>query len=368
MKARTLLPAVCVVILAACSTPTASPTSTPPATKTPPPPPTATMASTPTPVLSPTPKNEAVYLQNMRLGRGVNLGNALEAPKEGEWGVTLQEDYFQEIKAAGFNSVRIPIRFSSHAEAEAPYTIAPEFMARVDWVVENALDQGLNAIIDMHHYLEMFEFPAKHKDRFVALWKQIAEHYADAPDSVYFELLNEPNGSLISEDWNAILLETLVVVRQSNPTRSVIVGPTEWYSVAKLEELQLPETDRNIIVSVHFYAPFQFTHQGAEWVANSDPWLGTTWEGDYGDRYAIQFNLKQAASWGIRNDRPIFLGEFGAYSKADMDSRARWTDAVARIAEEFGMSWAYWEFCAGFGVYDPEARMYREPLLKALIP
>jgi endoglucanase len=52
---------------------------------------------------------------NRLLGRGINLGNALEAPKEGEWGMTLKAAYFQKIKDAGFNSVRIPIRWSSHA-------------------------------------------------------------------------------------------------------------------------------------------------------------------------------------------------------------------------------------------------------------
>ena len=33
-----------------------------------------------------------------RLGRGVNLGNALEAPNEGEWGVTPKEEYFRLVK------------------------------------------------------------------------------------------------------------------------------------------------------------------------------------------------------------------------------------------------------------------------------
>ena len=79
-------------------------------------------------------------------------------------------------------------------------------------------------------------------------------------------------------------------------------------------------------------------------------------------------DLEKAAAWGISHRRPVYLGEFGAYGKADMDSRARWTAFVARTAEEKGLSWAYWEFCAGFGVYDPTAGEWREPLLRALIP
>src|SRR5262249_17539398 len=72
---------------------------------------------------------------NKKLGRGINLGNALEAPKEGDWGVTLKAEYFRAIKAAGFDTVRLPVNWAAHAGAEAPYTIDPAFAARVDWAV-----------------------------------------------------------------------------------------------------------------------------------------------------------------------------------------------------------------------------------------
>jgi endoglucanase len=78
--------------------------------------------------------------------------------------------------------------------------------------------------------------------------------------------------------------------------------------------------------------------------------------------------LAMAARWGEANHRPIFLGEFGAYSKADLESRVRWTAHVARQAEALGMSWAYWEFASGFGAYNWPARRWRTELLHALIP
>ncbi len=64
---------------------------------------------------------------NERLGRGINLGNALEAPAIGGWGVVLEEEYFRLIKEKGFSSVRIPIRWSAHAQANPPYTIDEDF-------------------------------------------------------------------------------------------------------------------------------------------------------------------------------------------------------------------------------------------------
>ena len=305
---------------------------------------------------------------NIKLGRGVNLGNALEAPNEGEWGVTLEEEYFKLIAAVGFDTVRIPVRFSNHAAAEAPYTIEPVFFDRVDWAVQNALDNGLNAIVEMHHYLEIFEAPQDHTERFVGLWQQIATHFQNAPDSVYFELLNEPNTNLDADTWNELVAQTITVIRKTNPNRIIIVGPVDWYSSTRLVDLKLPKDDRNLIVSVHYYSPFHFTHQGAEWVSDSEPWLGTEWKGNSTEKSILRTDLRLTAIWGQSEDRPIFLGEFGAFSKADMASRARWTEFVSRTAEELGFSWAYWEFCSVFGVYDPAEKIWREPLLKALIP
>jgi endoglucanase len=62
------------------------------------------------------------------------------------------------------------------------------------------------------------------------------------------------------------------------------------------------------------------------------------------------------------------LGEFGAYDRAEMDSRARYTAFMARQAEEFGWSWGYWQFDSDFILFDIGKDAWVDPLLKALIP
>ena len=308
------------------------------------------------------------FEQNRCLGRGINFGNALEAPKEGEWGVTLKEEYFQAIKDAGFDSIRVPIRWSAHANEAAPYTIDPAFFERIDWVVEQALSRDLLVVINIHHYEEVMRLPAKHRERLLALWSQISEHYQDQPNELLFEILNEPNGSMRADQWNPILADTLAVIRETNPERNVIIGAPSWNKINTLSQLELPEDDRHIIVTFHYYDPFEFTHQGAEWVVGSEPWLGRTWGSGLMDERIITADLDRAVKWGEENNRPLYMGEFGAYSKADMESRVLWTSYVARQAEERGISWAYWEFCSGFGAYDPVTGTWREELLEALIP
>jgi aryl-phospho-beta-D-glucosidase BglC (GH1 family) len=302
------------------------------------------------------------------LGRGVNLGNMLEAPREGAWGVRVEEEYFDLIQSAGFDSVRIPVRWSAHAAKEAPYTIDPEFFDRVEWVVKQALSHRLFAVLNMHHYEEIFKHPDEHEARYLAIWKQIAERFKDCPGALYFELLNEPHDKLGVDKWNKLIPKALAVVRQTNPTRNVVVGPADWNSVKALQSLVLPEGDENLIGTFHYYSPFQFTHQGAGWTGgNANKWLGTKWTGTPAERQAVINDLDKALAWSVEHRIPVYMGEFGAYSKADMESRARWTRFVAEEAAKRKIGFGYWEFCAGFGVYDPDKKVWREPLKEALL-
>jgi endoglucanase len=306
---------------------------------------------------------------NKIIGRGINIGAALESPNEGEWGVTLEENYFQLIKDAGFDSIRLPISWSTHAMEEKPYTVDPNFFNRIDWAVKNILSRQMAVIINIHHYRPLYQDPNGHMERFVAIWRQIAQHYMDYPEALIFELLNEPEGNLKAEQWNEILKKTLAAVRQLNPHRTVVVGPVNWNGIKQLDTLELPKDDHRIIVTAHYYSPFHFTHQGAPWSGEvSKTWLGTKWTGGDEEKRAITKDFDEAAAWAKANDRPLFIGEFGSYEKADIASRSRWTKFVADEAINHGFSFAYWEFCSSFGLYDRETKSWRKPLLEAVLP
>ena len=304
---------------------------------------------------------------NRLLGRGINLGNALDGPQEGAWGVTLEAGYFRLIKEAGFNSVRIPIRWSAHANTDFPYEIESGFFHRVDWAIKQALSRDLVAVINVHHYEEMNREPVQNLPRLVELWKQIALRYQKFPKRLMFELLNEPNEQLDDERWQEAFPQVLKAIRDSNPDRMVVIGPSPLNGIERLDKLHLPPQDPRIIGTFHYYSPFQFTHQGAAWVKDSEPWRGTRWTGTPQEREQLRLEFERAAAWARQNNRPLYLGEFGAYREANMDDRALWTRAVAREAEKWGFSWSYWEFCSEFGAYDVAARQWRRPLLNALL-
>lgn len=305
---------------------------------------------------------------NELLGKGINLGNALEAPAEGEWGMTIEKEYFALIKDAGFQSVRIPIRWSAHTSENSPYTIEEDFLQRVDQVVGWALEQDLSVIINIHHFNELMAEPNQQKQKFLSIWNQVARHFKDHSEFVLFEILNEPHSNLTADIWNRFLEDAISTVRQSNPNRVLLAGTAPWGGFDGVRDLELPETDLQIIVTVHYYNPFQFTHQGAEWVGdNADNWLGTTWTATDGQMRDVDSDFDRVAQWAKDNSRPIHLGEFGAYNKAPESSRVLWTSYVRTAAENRDFSWAYWEFGAGFGVFDREKGEWRTGLLDALI-
>lgn len=315
-----------------------------------------------------TPEPTSTPSATVTLQRGMNFGNMLESPNEGEWGITVQEEYFDRVQEAGFDFVRLPVRWNTHAEQEWPYTIDPAFFARVDEVVGWGLERDLAVILDFHHYEEMMWDPWSHKDRYLGIWKQVAEHYKDYPSNVLFELLNEPNDQLNASLWNQYIVESLALIRESNPRRDVIFGPSQWNAWDWISTLDVP-ADEHIIVTFHYYEPFYFTHQGAEWAgAEAQAWLGSTWDATEAEKAAIARHFESVAEWAKRNNVRILLGEFGAYERGPMDSRARWTEFVRAEAERHGFAWAYWEMASGFGAYDPVAHQWREDLLKALIP
>lgn len=305
------------------------------------------------------------FEQNRRLGRGVNIIGYDPIWRAREQ-ARFQAKHFRLLKEAGFQSVRINLHPFRHMDPTNGWALRPAWFATLDWAVEQATANGLQVILDFHEFNAMAEKPDARKEQFLAFWKQVAAHCRNAPNSVVFEILNEPNRGLTPALWNQYLREALAVIRQTNPTRNVIIGPAFWNSVDHLQELDLPAGDRHLIVTVHYYKPMEFTHQGASWTNQRDK-TGISW-GTEAERKAVLDDFAKVSAWAKTNQRPIFLGEFGAYDKGPMESRVRYTDFVARAAEAAGWSWAYWQFDSDFLLWDMKRDTWVEPILQALIP
>ena len=279
----------------------------------------------------------------------------------------FKERHFQRIREGGFRTVRVNLQAFSHMDARN--RLDPVWFKTLDWVVKNALANQLTVILDEHDYTACGNNAATCKPKLMAFWKQVSKHYKHAPNSVLFEILNEPNGQVTAELWNTWSREALRIIRRTNPRRNVIIGPAYWNNIHYLDELDLPENDRHIIVTVHYYLPMNFTHQGASWNKETANLSGITWGTDE-EKRAVQEAFAAVQHWSAIRNRPILLGEFGAYDGggADIDSRVRYTSHVARTAESLGRGWTYWQFDSDFIVYDIARDDWVLPIKKALIP
>ena len=303
---------------------------------------------------------------NQRLGRGINMGSTFEAPSEDGWNNPWKPEYFKIMADMGFSHVRVPIcwELDYRSMNEPPYTIYPVFFERIKTVVNEALKNKLHVVINMHHHEKLLKDPLEQKERFLSQWKQISDYFKNYPDSLVFEILNEPNGKLTPEIWNTFASEALSIMRETNPDRTIMIASAD-NSIDGLAKLQLPK-DNNLILTVHYYNPFYFTHQGVSW-GNTVPPVGVKWNDTEKEREAIFSDFELVEKFSKEHNIPIHIGEFGAYEKADMDSRARWATFLSRFFDERGYSWAYWEFSSSFGIYNPRDKTFYKPLANALL-
>lgn len=303
--------------------------------------------------------------QVARMGAGINVLGYDDYWKPGAQG-NYREAHFRAIREAGFDTVRVVLFTFPHLDGEG--RLDRQWLDKLDQVVAWGRKHELQMILDVHDFMDCAQDAAACTAKLRQVWKQLAPRYADQPASLMFELLNEPHGQLDVDAWNALLPQLLAVVRETNPTRNVVVGPASWNSFRYLDRLQLPEDDRHLIVTFHYYEPFDFTHQGASWVEPEVSGLSGIRFGDPEQIAQIGRDFDQVQAWSLKHDRPVFLGEFGAFDHAAMDDRALWTSTVARAAEARGFAWAYWQFSSDFVAYDFQKQAWVQPILKALLP
>jgi endoglucanase len=301
--------------------------------------------------------------------RGVNLGNALEAPNEGDWGYRIEAEHLRAIADAGFDGVRLPVRWDAHAQTEPPYAIAADFFARVDQVIEQALGAGLKVQLDLHHYEGLVaEGPAsRHRARFLGLWTQIARRYADGPPGLMFEPFNEPNGAhWTNAALSALQREVVQVIRERNSARLIVLGPGNWQNIDALHRWR-PPAGENLAASFHYYEPHAFTHQDAEWLGAEAPRFDHAWGSQGGDELHVARHIIGATVFGNRSGLPLQLGEFGVNRAVPAAQRAAWTRFVREQCERNGIAWCVWDFAGAFPVWDRERGAFIPEMLEALL-
>lgn len=308
--------------------------------------------------------------------------------------VQKRRKMFADISKAGFKTVRIPINFGAWANYQKPYKWEQtEGLKAADLFVKWALENDLNAIVDLHHV----EFDGKLSkaattERIVWLWQEIAARYKNRnPEKVFFELRNEPH-DIKPGDWRSQAREIIKAVRKITPDHTLIVGFHDWNGRQALIDSE-PFADPNIIYTFHYYDPFIFTHQRATWAGEglSDlayvpfparknyqiqapssakgKWVETLIGNYEKDSNAEKMfsDLKAVQKWSKKYKVPVFMGEFGSFNlQPEMEDRCRHASVVYASLAKLNIPGAWWEWDGGFTMFDKGTDKISDCMQKAL--
>ena len=311
--------------------------------------------------------------------RGVNLTNWLQyipSVQQIQFTKFTKQDLIN-IKSLGCDVIRLPIDLHLMTNGEPDYTIDPLFYYYLDQIIDWAEELKLHLILDNHSGGPAVDTHANVGDILVPVWTQMAQHYKDRSNLIYYEVMNEPHG-ISDTKWNDIQKEVVYAIRAVDQMHTIIVGPAGWNGYRNLKDMPV-YADDNLIYTFHFYDPMIFTHQGAFWGNPSlEPLAGVPFpydaarmpvcpaelEGTYWEERVLNYQnegtveyvkelIDIAADFQATRNVPLFCGEFGVLmNNSDNEDRVYWYSVIRNYLEEKGISWTIWDYTGGFGLFE----------------
>ena len=284
-----------------------------------------------------------------KMTRGINIGNTLEPPRVGDWNNKFIEEYFfDDYMDAGFNTVRVPIRWEKHTLDISPYTVSETWLDTVEKVIEWGLERDLFIIINAHHdwWLVNNYDSQEVRDRFHSIWNQIASRFKDKLPNLLFEIINEPHG-MTKENVDELNKDILQIIRKENPKRIVIYGGHSWSNSDHLLSASILN-DEYIIGYFHSYDPWDFAGKGNGFWGSDD------------DIEKIKSKFNQVGQWSKNNNIPVILSEFGAIHDCDYNSRMLHYFTYVKEALRNEIAFQAWDDGGQFRIYDRELRKWPE--------
>ena len=340
----------------------------------------------------------AVWGAEVPFSRGVNLTGWFQAsgPRAIQFTKFTKQDLIN-IQSLGCDVIRLPINLHAMTSGVPEYTPDPLFLGFLDQVVDWAEELEIHLILDNHTFDVDSDTDPNIGEVLRPVWSQMAEHFKDRSEYLYYEVLNEPHG-IDDATWNSIQTSVIGAIRKVDRKHTIIVGPAGWNSYNNLDDMS-SHRDRNLIYTFHFYDPFLFTHQGATWTNpsmeslagvpfpyNADLMplcpadLAGSWvEGALNVSYVREGTVERVKelidiATAFKEDRGValFCGEFGVYiPNSDAAERVYWYSIVREYLEEKGIPWTTWDYTGGFGLFERDGHDSFEhdlnvPLVEAL--
>jgi endoglucanase len=334
------------------------------------------------------------------MGAGWNLGNQLEAningyPSETAWGQpTVTQALIDRVKAAGFQTIRIPVSYLNNIGPGPDYTIDPAWLNRIQQVVDYAYNRDMHVVINMHGdgYKTITgswlicdaSSQSTIKAKYQRVWQQVASRFQDYDQRLILESMNEeftgdygtPTQPCYSNinDYNQIFVDTVRRAGGNNSSRWLLVPgwntnidytagnygftiPTDQY-----RSPSIPSNEQRIMISVHYYDPWDFAGEESGSITQWGPAAtNSSRTSTWGQEDFLDSQLKKMYDRFVVQGYPVVVGEYGSIDKSSFDSsnnryRADYAHTVAATATKYGAATVYWDNGTngqyGFGLFD----------------
>lgn len=296
------------------------------------------------------------------MGTGWNLGNTMD----GHTGFTPGETIWQDVETtqalikavhdAGFNTIRVPVTWGTMIDDSNDYKIDDTWMSRVQDIVDYCTNMNMYVIINIHHdgaeQTGWFRIAADDlepiKEKYAAVWQQIAERFKDYDEHLIFESMNEVVGddnsaegiakdTQVIMEFNQIFVDTVRATGSNNEYRWLSV-PGRYTNItnstSEAAGFDIPDdpTPNRLFVAVHHY----------DWLFGlAENTTNTTWNQSSFNSIIDMFEalVEKFTSKGI----PVILGEYGAINKNNDEERAYHMEGMNRLSQLSGVVPIYWD-------------------------
>ncbi len=347
-------------------------------------------------------------VNNFLIQRGTNVSHWLSQNNEDRGEARrqhIQEDDFARLDSLGFDFVRLPIDEVQFWDEEG--NKLPEAWELMTNAINWAEKHHLRTIVDLHiirsHYFNAVNegqadantlFTSEEsQQQLIDMWYQLSDVLKGySVDSVAYEFMNEPVAD-DHEQWNQLIAKVHKALREREPQRTLVIGSNMWQGYETMKYLKVPEGDKNIILSFHYYNPMILTHYGAWWtpigkytgkvnypgvlvskedyeaapdsvkkLIDENHYTTQEWNID-----KIRADFKDAIAAAKKYDLQLFCGEWGVYEPVDRELAYKWTKDMLTVFKENNIAWTTWCYDADFGFWDQKKHEFKDKGLVDLL-
>jgi endoglucanase len=310
------------------------------------------------------------------LGGGVNLSHF-----EHTWANPddiLKTDItpkLQQIAIDGFRTVRLPVAFDLYTYDKSS-TLQPQLLTKLKDIYYTCYNLNLKLILTFHYgVLDENSQYNREIDHVSWIWKQVQKEFkGHGYDYLFFELYNEP--TMNNAKWKTTAQKLISYIRHEDNDRIYIIGGSNYNGMNELMDMG-KLNDSKLFYTFHYYEPYIFTHQGADWTSDKSFMTGFPYpykrskmppynpqangsivERDYKKYYYeatyenLQKRIFQVVDFCDKNNMPLVCTEFGVINVADDESRNNYIKDITKILNKFGVRAMIWDYDQKFGIKD----------------